>query len=121
MHNSYIKRAIIFTGCNMEKENDNIQLVNAQMIELEKGRVVGLLIDLGNTSLIVVKAIRGYVMCGYLNMDVANKLGDIAGKVTGVESFKDVLNAEIIELSENAMKVGLKEGMRARDFLNMLM
>lgn len=89
-------------------------------IKLEKGQVIGYLIELCNAPLIIVQAKKGYVMCGYLNMDTANKLGDIAGKVSGVKTFNDIINAKIIEVSENAKKVGLYEGMNVKGFLNML-
>ena len=94
--------------------------MKTKKIKLEKGQVVGYLIELGNAPLIIIQAKQGYVMCGYLNMDTANKLGDIAGKVTGFKSFNDVLNSTIIEVSDNAKKVGLFEGKNAKDFLNML-
>jgi uncharacterized protein YunC (DUF1805 family) len=95
--------------------------VKTQPIILEKGKVTGYYIDLGNAPLIVIQARKGYVMCGYLNIATANKLGDIAGKVTGVKTFEDVLNAPIGEVSENAKKAGLREGMRAQEFLNQLL
>jgi len=95
--------------------------MDKKIIELDKGQAEGFRIDLNNAPLILVKAKRGYVMCGYLNINAANKLGDIAGRVTGVKSFEDVLNAEILEVSDNAKKVGLKVGMKGRDFLNKLM
>ena len=94
--------------------------MKTKKIKLEKGQAIGYLIELNNAPLIIVQAKKGYVMCGYLNMDTANKLGDIAGKVTGVKTFNDIFNTIIIELSENAKKVGLYEGMNAKDFLNML-
>jgi len=90
-------------------------------IKLDKGEVTGFLIDLGAAPLILIKAKKGYVMCGYLNINAANKIGDIAGRVTGVKSFDDVLNSVIVEVSDNAKKIGLKEGMSARDFLNVIM
>jgi len=93
----------------------------ATQIELDKGQATGFIIQLGTAPLILIKAKKGYVMCGYLNMNAANKLGDVAGRVTGVKSFDDVLNADIVELSENAKNIGLKEGMKARDFLNAIM
>ena len=95
--------------------------MNKKIIELDKGQVEGFRIDLDNAPLILVKAKRGYVMCGYLNINAANKLGDIAGRVTGVKSFEDVLNAEIAEISDNAKKIGLKVGMKGKEFLNKLM
>jgi uncharacterized protein YunC (DUF1805 family) len=93
----------------------------SKLIELDEGQATGFLIELGAAPLILIKAKKGYVMCGYLNINAANKLGDIAGRVTGVKNFDDVLNADITEASENAKKIGLKEGIKAREFLNALM
>ena len=95
--------------------------MNTQTMKLENGQVKGFLIELDHAPLILIKARQGYVMCGYLNINTANKLGDIAGRVTGVKSFDDVLQASIVEVSENAKKIGLTEGMNVRDFLNKLM
>ena len=92
-----------------------------EIIKLEKGKLTGYCIDLGKAPLIILQAKKGYIMCGYLNMNTANKLGDIAGKVTGVKTFDDVLKATVIEVSENAKKEGLKEGMNAQDFLRSLL
>ena len=57
------------------------------MIELDDGDVHAFLIELENAPLIIMKARKGYVMCGYLNIEMANKLGDIAGKVTEVKNW----------------------------------
>jgi uncharacterized protein YunC (DUF1805 family) len=95
-------------------------VINTQTISLENGNVTGYWIDLGKAPLILLQARRGYVMCGYLNMATANKLVDIAGKVTGVKNFEETLNAPIVEISENAQKAGLRRGMSARAFLNKL-
>jgi uncharacterized protein YunC (DUF1805 family) len=92
-----------------------------EKIQLEKGQVIGHCIDLGNAPLLIMIAKKGYLMCGYLNMNAANKLGDIAGKVTGVKTFDDMLKATVIEVSENAKKEGLHEGMNASDFLKNLL
>jgi uncharacterized protein YunC (DUF1805 family) len=40
--------------------------------------------------------------------------------VTGVKTFEDVLKTTIVEVSENAKKAGLIEGIRAREFLDAL-
>ena len=90
-------------------------------IRLKKGIVTGILIKLKNSNLIIVNSSNGYLMCGYLNMNAANKIGDIAAKVTGVDNIEDALNAKIIELSENAKNLGLKTGISGRNFLNSIM
>lgn len=94
--------------------------MKTKKIRLEKGEIIGFLIELNNAPLILLQAKKGYVMCGYLNISTANKLEDIAGKITGVKSFDDALNTNIIEVSENAKKIGLHAGMNVKDFLNML-
>ena len=95
--------------------------MKTQPISLEKGEATGYCIDLGNAPLLIIQAKKGYIMCGYLNMNAANKLGDIAGKVTGVKTFDDMLNADVVDLSENAKLAGLTQGMNVKDFLNALL
>ncbi len=95
--------------------------MNRKKIKLEKGQIIGSIIELNNAPLIVLQAKKGYVMCGYLNMNTANKLGDIAGRVTGIKNFEEALDSTIVEVSENARKLGLQEGMKTQDFLNLLM
>jgi uncharacterized protein YunC (DUF1805 family) len=95
--------------------------MKTQTISLEKGEATGHYINLGKAALLVIQAKKGYVMCGYLNMNAANKYGDIAGKVTGVKTFDDMLNADVVEVSENAKLAGLREGMNVKDFLNALL
>ena len=93
----------------------------SQKIKVGKKSIQGVLLKLATKNLIILRGSKGYVMCGYLNISAANKLGDIAGRVTGVRDFDDVLNADIIEISENAKKMGLKTGMKGKDFLKKLM
>jgi len=89
-------------------------------IQLEKDKATGYCIDLGKAPLLIIQAKKGYVMCGYLNINAANKIGDIAGRVTGVKTFDDMLNANVVEISENAKLTGLTQGMNVKDFLNAL-
>ncbi len=90
-------------------------------INIGKSEVQGFLIDLNHAPLIVLRAKKGYVMCGYLNINTANKLGDIAGKITGVNTIEEALDATIVEVSEHAKKMGLHEGMKTQEFLNLLL
>ncbi len=89
-------------------------------IKLENGSALGLKMDMEHAPLLVIRAARGFVMCGYLNIDVANKLRDVAVRVTGVKSFEDVLNAKAVDVSEAAKKLGITIGMPAREALNMM-
>ncbi len=88
-----------------------------EQIDLEKGSVTGLKMDMEHAPLLVIRAKKGFVMCGYLNMDVANRLGDVAVRVTGVKTFEDVLNAKAAEVSEAAGSLGISVGMLAKEAL----
>ncbi len=90
-------------------------------IKLEKGSALGLKLDMEHAPLLVIRANKGFVMCGYLDMDVANKLGDVAVRVTGVKSFEDVLNAKAVDVSEAAKKLGITVGMPAREALTKML
>jgi len=88
-----------------------------EQIDLEKGSATGLKMDMEHAPLLVIRAKKGFVMCGYLNMEVANKLGDVAVRVTGVKTFEDVLNAKAADVSEAAGRLGISVGMPAKEAL----
>lgn len=86
-------------------------------INFQKGTGLGLNFDMHNAPIIIIKADKGFVMCGYLDINAANKLGDAAAKVKGVNTFEDVLNAEIIEVSLPAKELGIDTGITGKEAL----
>ncbi len=88
-----------------------------EQIKLRNGVALGIKIEMGSAPLLLIKAEKGFVMCGYLNVSVANALGDIAAKVTGVSTFEEVLQAKIVEVSGKAKSIGIVEGMNGREAL----
>lgn len=91
------------------------------MIEISKiGDAIGIKIMLENADLIIIKAKKGYIMCGYLNIEAAEKSGDAACMVKGVKSFEDVLNAKILKATEKAKKLGITEGINGKEALKFL-
>jgi len=86
-------------------------------ITLENGTATGLRFVLQNAPMILVKADKGFVMCGYLNVELADRLGDVACKVSGVSDFDTLLKAEIVELTSRAQEVGIHIGMKSKDAL----
>ncbi len=89
-------------------------------IELKNGTAVGLKMDMEHAPLLVIKAPKGFVMCGYLNIDTAQRLGDVAVKVTGVGSFDDVLAASVVESTTAAQNIGIQEGMTGQAALELM-
>jgi uncharacterized protein YunC (DUF1805 family) len=77
-------------------------------------------INLGDVNLVLIKAVKGYIMCGLLNIEAAEKLGHAACIVTGVSTTEDALNAEIKACTSKARELGIKEGMSGREALELL-
>jgi uncharacterized protein YunC (DUF1805 family) len=71
----------------------------------------------GLPPLLLIKGEKGFVMCGYLNIEVAEKLGAAAATVSGVDSFNDVLNAEIKASTSKAKKLGVEPGNVVREVI----
>ncbi len=91
------------------------------MLETKQiGDWTGILVRLGNANLVMIVANNGFVACGYLNMETAEKLGDALALVTGVATFDDVLNAEIIKTSSKAREFAVTEGMTGKEALELL-
>jgi len=97
-----------------------------EMIKIDKicvggGAFQGIKVELKNLPpLILIEGEKGFVMCGYLNIDAAESLGATAAVVSGVKSFEDVLNAEIKSSTTKAKGLGLKPGSIVRDVIGAL-
>ena len=95
--------------------------MNINSIKIERiNSCTGIRIELHNANLVLIVGSKGYIMCSYLNMETAEKLGDVACIVTGVKTIEDVIQSRIIGVSKRARKLGIKEGMMVRDALKLL-
>ena len=91
-----------------------------EQIALDNGIALGLKFEMQNAPLLVVKADKGFVMCGYLDIDVAETLGDVAVRVRGVNTFEDVLDAQIVGITQAAADLGIDIKMNARSALELM-
>lgn len=91
-----------------------------EKIELDSGSAMGLSFQMQHVPLLVIRAEKGFVMCGYLDMDSAAFLGDVAVKVKGVNTFDDVLQASVIAATPKAMDLGINLGMTGKDALELM-
>lgn len=82
---------------------------------------LGLKVDLPDSPpMLLIVAEKGVVMCGFLNVDAAERLGVAAAVVSGVKSFEDVLNAEVKAVTSKAKSLGVDVGMKGADALKCL-
>lgn len=70
-----------------------------------------------NTNVLMIGASKGFLACGYINIEVANKVNDICALVTGVKTPNDMLEAKVVAVSIEAAKLGIKEGMTGKETL----
>ena len=95
------------------------------MIEIDTININGreyetLKVDLDPAPLILVRGKKGFLMCGYLNMEAADKLGAVAVSTSGVKTVDDILNKPVTKISKKARELGVKEGMTGRQALEYL-
>jgi uncharacterized protein YunC (DUF1805 family) len=96
------------------------------MIEVSRVKVdgyvaFGLRVDLPDSPpLVAIISDKGFVMCGFLNVDAAEKLGVTAAVVTGVKTFDDVLKAEVKAVTSKAEMRGIRRGMTGLEALRLL-
>jgi uncharacterized protein YunC (DUF1805 family) len=59
-------------------------------------------------------------MCGYLNIDAAEKMGDCACVVKGIKNVDELLAGEVVALTSHAKKLGIELGMTGKEALEKL-
>jgi uncharacterized protein YunC (DUF1805 family) len=69
------------------------------------------------TNLVFIKGEKGFIMCGYLNLETAEKFKNIAAIATGVKNVSDMLNAVIVKSTSYAQKLGIFAGMPVKEAL----
>ena len=88
-----------------------------EQIQLKNGCALGLYFEMQKYPLLVIRAEKGFLMCGYLNISAAETLGDMAAKVKGVSNFEDMLNAQVVEVTQLARNLGIEPGMSGKEAL----
>ncbi len=93
-------------------------MISVRSVEVYDKACLGVKVELPDSPpLLLMVAQKGFVMCGFLNVDVAEKLEVAAAMVGGVESFKDVLEADVKVATSKAESLGVHTGMKGVDAL----
>ena len=77
-------------------------------------------ISTGKANLLMIKGHKGFLGCGYFNIEVADKIGEAVALVTGVKNFGDMLNAKVFAVSAAAQGLGVKLGDSGQEALEKL-
>ncbi|MDR3306750.1 MAG: DUF1805 domain-containing protein [Endomicrobium sp.] len=62
------------------------------------------------SNLVFIKGSIGFIMCGYLNLETAEKMNNIAAIATGVKAIDDMLKKNIVRSTTIAQKMGIVPG-----------
>jgi uncharacterized protein YunC (DUF1805 family) len=95
-----------------------IGIINVTTVRVDGKACLGLRVDLPESPpLLLMVADKGFVMCGFLNVEAAEKLGVAAAMVSGVKTFEDVLNAQVKAVTTKAKSLGVDVGMKSTEAL----
>ena len=67
--------------------------------------------------LLVIKGSKGFLGCGYINVETCDKTGEACGIVAGVKTHDVMLSAEVKAVSIEADKLGVRVGMKGEEAL----
>ncbi len=69
--------------------------------------------------LLVISGSKGCLTCGYLSMDSFERNGDAAAIVRGVDTYEEMLVAEVQDVSSQALELGVQSGMTGQQALSL--
>lgn len=73
-------------------------------------------IDLAK-PLLILKANKGFLACGYVNVNTCNVTQEACALVRGVLDFDEMLSATVCEVSKSAYDMGVRIGMLGKDVM----
>jgi uncharacterized protein YunC (DUF1805 family) len=96
-------------------------MISVTTLRVDGKSFMGLRTDLPDSPpLILVTGEKGFVMCGFLNVESAEKLGVTAAVVSGVKTFDDLLNGQVKAVTSKAKNLGIEVGMKGADALKLM-
>ncbi|MEM0127660.1 MAG: DUF1805 domain-containing protein [Thermoplasmatales archaeon] len=95
-------------------------MIQIETISENGNTYTGIKIDSVPAPIVIITGKVGFLMCGYLDIQAADRLGSVAASSTGVNSIDDLLNKEIVKVSSKGKEAGIKVGMKGRDALKFI-
>lgn len=96
-------------------------MISIMPVKVDDKTCVGVRVELPDSPpLVMIVAEKGFVMCGFLNVEAAERLAVTAAVVTGVKTFDDILNGQVKAVTSKARSLGIDVGMKGADALKRL-
>ncbi|HLC65948.1 MAG TPA: DUF1805 domain-containing protein [Candidatus Nanoarchaeia archaeon] len=92
------------------------------MIETTKMNIEGVeceavSIKTENSNVFLIKTKKGFIGCGYFDVEAANKFHDAVAIVSGVTNLDEMLSFPVAKISEKAKILGINDKMKGKDAL----
>jgi uncharacterized protein YunC (DUF1805 family) len=81
--------------------------MKSSTIEIDGKKIICVEVPLPGAPLVLAYGENGFVMCGYLNLEAADKLNVAAAVVRGVSTTEDLLKAKVQGVSKMAATKGV--------------
>ena len=112
----------IFKNSLCKKGKQRISMIHTAPLRIDEKTATGLRVDLPDSPpLVMIIGRTGFVMCGFLNVEAAEKLDVTAAMVSGVRNFDDMLKAGVKAVTSRAGSKGIKVGMKGKDAVKLLL
>ncbi|MBI1973555.1 DUF1805 domain-containing protein [Candidatus Micrarchaeota archaeon] len=92
--------------------------METEMIETKRGAALGIRVELPGAPLLLIKAEKGYIACGYFDSKTVEKVSDPAVVVRGVRSFEEMLKSRVSYVSKRASELGVRDTMTGAQALD---
>ena len=97
-------------------------MIDVSPLKIGKKTALGLKVELPNSPpLVMIIGQTGFVGCGFINIDAAEKLNVAAAIVTRVKTFEDVFNAEVKAVTSKAKARGVRVRMKGEEAVKLLL
>jgi uncharacterized protein YunC (DUF1805 family) len=97
-----------------------VAVMTYKKIKIGTKYIEAFLVPLLAKNFIVLKGSKGYVMCGYLNLNTARICKDAAVKVVGVATIDEALAARVHSCTNAAKRLGVKKGQNIKETLRLI-
>jgi uncharacterized protein YunC (DUF1805 family) len=94
-------------------------IISIKSLKVDGENCMGLHVDLPEcpAPLLLITAEKGFIMCGFLNIEAAERIGAAAAVVSGVKTFEDMMNVPVRTVTSKARILGVQAGMKGEDAL----
>jgi len=97
-------------------------MIEVSPLRIDDKTATGLRVELPDSPpLLMIIGKTGFVGCGFINIDAAEKLNVAAAIVSGVKTFEDVFNAEVKAVTSKAKARGVRVRMKGEEAVKLLL